>query len=125
MESKNAILDHKRGDTWDGLELYFEDSNVDANGIETFLPINLTGYTFLARFKTSQTGVLVFDFKTENNTITIPNPLDGKIYLMPRKIEVQARTYFFDIQMTDANGLVKTIYEGDKLFQWNILQDIS
>lgn len=120
----NAILDHKKGDTWDGIEMFFEDS-VMTNNVEVFSPKNLTGYSFTAKFKTSATSAAVFEFKTSDNTITILNPESGIIILMPRIMNVPAAKYIFDLQMTAPDGRVDTIYGVEKDFYWTILQDIS
>ncbi len=122
----NAILDHKKGDTWDGIEMFFEDSEIIDNE-EVFTPTDLTGCTFLARFKTQPAGSTIFEFKSADNTITFKDndPSTGRIVFMPRKMDVPAQRYIFDIQMTSASGRVDTIYETDKEFAWNILQDVS
>lgn len=117
---ENRIADHKRGDTWNGISIIIEDSEIVSN-VEVFTPKNLTGYSVRSRFKTSNTGNAKFEFSTDDNTITIPNPLTGEIIFMPRKMDVSANRYLFDIELTDPDGKVETVLDAI----WNIVQDIT
>lgn len=121
----NTIPDFKRGDDWNGMELLIEDSFINEANVEVFFPLDLTGYTVISKFKANPTGIAYFEFTTADGTIAIPNPLDGKILFMPRKINVPAQKYVFDVELTSPAGDVKTIYEEGKPFTWEILQDIS
>lgn len=109
---KNEIAEHKRGDTWNGMVV-----TIKKNGV----PFDLTGYTAISRFKNNPTGSTIFEFTTDSFTLTIPNPVDGKIYYVKRKIEVQANRYVFDLQITSIDNVVKTVATGS----WTITQDIS
>jgi hypothetical protein len=115
----NFIEPHKRGDTWDGIEIeYFEYA---PDGI-TKIPTNLTGVTVLCQFKGNANGFYVFfDFKTSDGTVTIPNPLNGKIILMPKEINVSAAVYSTDVQLTFPSGRVESNLAGS----WKIYDDIS
>ena len=108
----NEIAPHKKGDTWNGMVV-----TVSENGI----PVNLTGYTAISQFKTSANGSTAFEFKTNDNTLTIPNPIAGKIYYTGRKIDVSANKYIFDLQIASPDNIIKTIATG----YWQIVQDIS
>jgi hypothetical protein len=119
-ENQNIISDHKRGDSWGGLSIVIESSEV-INGVEIFTPVNLTGFTVVSRFRTSPSGVTVFEFKTFDDTLKIPNPISGELIFQPRKMDVPVAKYFFDVQLTAPNGDVETICNS----AWNILQDIS
>jgi hypothetical protein len=112
----NLIADHKKGDTWDGFSFLFEELVNDI-----YVPFNLTGVTALIQFKTNPLGNAVFEFKTSDGTITIPTPLTGQIYMMPRVMNYEALTYSFDVQLTFLDGTVKT-YVNDN---FRIVQDIS
>lgn len=114
----NLIADHKKGDTWDGMSFLCEELQED--GI-TLLPVNLTDVEVLIQFKVSESGSPVFEFKTADNTITIPNPLTGELFMMPRKMDVYANKYMFDLQLTYADGSVQTIASDF----WEIKNDIS
>lgn len=109
----NRIPDHKQGDTWNGG--VFEIKNADTT------PFNLSGYTVKSDFKTSANGFAVFSFNSTDGTITIPNPANGKIYFMPKIIDVVANDYIFDLQITSAVGIVNTIASG----YWRITPDIT
>jgi hypothetical protein len=123
---KNSISNHKKGDTWNGMELFIEDSVISTNGIETFVPMNLTGYSVSSKLKTSPTGSSFFEFKTSDNTITIPNPLTGIILFMPvKKLNLPAQQYMFDVELISPDGDVTTIYDQSNPFSWKILQDIT
>jgi hypothetical protein len=122
----NSILDHKRGDTWNGMELFIEYPVISANGSEAFVPLNLTGYSVSSKLKTSPTGSSFFEFKTSDGTITIPNPLTGIIVFMPiKKLNLPAQQYMFDVELTSLSGDVTTIYDQSNPFTWKILQDIT
>ena len=117
---------HKKGDYWDGMELLIEDATIDPiTGVEVFTPTNLTGCTFISRFKISPTGRVFFEFNTADNTITVPNPLNGIILFKGRALDVPAQTYIFDVEMTDASGKKTTIYDITEFCQLTILQDIT
>jgi len=116
MAIKKGIEDHKRGDTWDGIEIEIKEE--DENGIKT--PISLIGAELLAQFTCK--GVVVFEFKTSDNTILVPAPETGIFYLAPRDMNVKADIYYFDIQMIYNDGNKTTIVP---THSWTILQDIS
>ena len=120
----NTIRDHKKGDTWDGVEFHFESSATVA-GVEVFTDIDLTNYSFSAKFKASPQGSVIFEFSTGDGTITIPTPANGKIYFMSRVMNVVAQRYIFDIQMIAPDGKITTISDGANPLVWNIVQDIS
>jgi hypothetical protein len=63
----------------------------------------------------------LFEFKTSDGTIAIPNPIDGKIIMMPRIIDVKEYNYIGDVQLTFQNGTVKTILTS----YWKIINDVS
>lgn len=108
----NEIAAHKKGDTWNGMVVTLKRNTI---------PVDLTGYTAISRFKTSLNGASVFEFKTSDNSLTIPNPIDGKIYYIGRKIDYFPNKYLFDLEITSPDGVVKTIANGS----WTITQDIS
>ena len=118
----NAILDHKKGDTWDGIEMYFEDSEL-VNNQEVFTPKNLTGYSFKAQFRASKASTPAFEFKTSDQTIKFKdnNPLLGIIEWQPRDMNYPARQYIFDVKMTSPDGQVDTLEIVDANPVWNIL----
>jgi hypothetical protein len=110
----NLIVDHKVGDTWDGMSFVLTDEG-------TLQPINLSGVQVLIQFKLNANSIIAFSFKTSDGTVTIPNPINGEIIMMPRIMNVIANTYRFDVQLTFPNGTVQTIIED----YWKLVNDIS
>lgn len=98
---------YRKGDTYNGRKITF--------------PFDMTGVNVLIQFKESLSSTLTFEYKTEDGTITVPNPINGEIFLMPRIMEYPANTYNYDIQLTFTNGSVKS-YAQDKLI---IFTDVS
>jgi hypothetical protein len=107
--SKNYIEDHKRGTTWDGLKILFEvEDDVQSNPNETsYTPLNLTGVSVLIQFKEKGSDTVVFEFKTENNTVTIPAPLTGEIFMESRKMDVPKCEYAFTVKLIFPDGSIK------------------
>ena len=97
------IADHKRGTTWDGISFLFEEPQ--PNG--TYLPTNLTGVKIIIDFLWVKNGEPVFSFSTLDGTITIPNPLNGVVFMQSRLITVPENRYMFDVKLTLANGDIK------------------
>lgn len=106
------ISNHKKGDTWFG---------ITATIIKNNIPLDLTNYTAISCFRKVLTGISFLEFNTNNNTLLIPNPINGKIFYQKRIIDIDADDYFFDLQIISPNGNIKTILEG----KWKITQDIS
>lgn len=115
----NLIADHRRGDTWDGMSFLYEDYLED--GV-TLAPVSLVGVSILVQFRVSPNSPVVFQFKTEDESITIPEPLTGEFFFMPiEKVKTQAALYSFDIQFTFPDGTVVTA--GPE--KWLIYDDYS
>lgn len=115
----NLISDHIKGDTWDGFMFKLEDET--EFGSEIYEPVDLTGCTIISQFKTTPKGGVVFEFKTSDNTITIPDPINGEFFYEERIINYPANTYIFDCQITFPSGVVFSI-DPD---YFRIKQDIS
>lgn len=119
------IEDHKRGDTWEGVEFLIEEL-IDPNelqGPSYHEPIDLTGVSIVANFKASKNSCTIFTFSTDNGLVTIPTPLNGRFFFCetPKIITYSPNTYFFDVQLTFPDGFVNTIMEGT----WTIVDDIT
>ena len=115
----NLIADHIKGDTWDGFKFKIEDETEVGSGI--YEPRDLSGCNIISQFRSSQNGSVIFEFKTSDNSITIPTPENGEFILMPRIINVTAMTYIFDVQLTYFSGVVES-FDPD---YFKIIQDIS
>lgn len=109
----NKMASHKKGDTWNGMSCCLKKKDGT--------PYDLTGHTAVSNFKVNPNGAVIFGFKTEDGTILIPNPTDGKIFYKGRKMDVPANRYFFDLQITSPEGKTSTIAAGS----WEIKQNIS
>lgn len=111
MDNKVTIPRHKRGDSWNGLEIDWTDDNEQ--------PIDLTGYTVKVDFKETANGQPIMRWSTIDGTITV-NAL-GKIRLLGRKINVPAKRYVADVETTSPSDYTQTIVD----YAWEIHQDIT
>lgn len=118
MKIPVGIADHKRGDTWDGMQV----TATTTNELDVVVPIDLTGVEIISQFKTSIDGTPVFEFKTSDNTISVPDPTLGVFYFVERNMDYPAKMYFFDIQLKYSNGNLETIVP---THTWALVQDIS
>jgi hypothetical protein len=113
--NENYFKDIKKGDTFTGLKMTFYD------GIGTTkTAMDLTDVSISIPFKKGVGQNKTFSFETENNTITIPDPLTGEIFLQPRDMNYQAATYIFDVEVTTLGGVKKTYFTN----YWKICQDV-
>jgi hypothetical protein len=114
-EEQKIFPDILKGDTFTGLKMTF----YDGEG-EDITPMDLTGASVVIAFKKGAGQNAVFAFKTSDNTITIPAPANGQIFLMPRVMNYPAYTYVFDVEVTFLSGTVKTYFKGN----WRVRQDV-
>jgi len=118
MKIPIGIPDHKRGDTWDGMEIVI----TETNELNQNVPVDLTGVEVISQFKSSLNESFVFEFKTSDNSILIPDPTTGEIYFNSRKMDFPAKLYFFDVQLKFQDGTIETIVP---THSWTLSQDIS
>lgn len=118
-ENDNLIEDHFAGDTWNGMELTLEELQED--GVTVISPINLTGCSVRSQFRKTAKGSVAFEFKTDDDTILITDAAAGKIEFQARKMDYEPGSYIFDVEVTFADGCVKTLFKD----AWNIVNDIS
>lgn len=111
MSIKLGIADHKKGTTWDGLEIVA--TTIDENN--NIVPLDLTGASVVANFKSGNNTI--FSFKTSDNSIIIPNPTNGKMNFAPRVMNVPPNNYYFDVIVTLENGDIEPIVD---THSWNI-----
>lgn len=112
---QNYFPDIKKGDTFTGCKMTFYNGKGTTKTV-----MNLTGAKVVLSFKIVKGRKEIFLFSTENNTITIPTPANGEIFLQPRVMNYEALTYVFDVQVTFAGGRVKTFFTN----HWKIVQDV-
>jgi len=97
---------HRRGDT-------FTDKNIKFN-------FDITGADILVQFRTNTKGSAVFEWRTGVN-ITVLDATNGEIVLNQTVLNPPAQRYYYDLQITFANGVRFTYLTGQML----ITQDIS
>lgn len=131
-EKENIIEDHFVGDTWNGMELLLED--VEDDGVTVIGPVDLTGCSIRSQFRKTAKGSVAFEFKTDNDTIKIVDyvELDENdvevsrepncvVQYQPLKMDFDAASYIFDVEVTFPDGCVKTLFKDG----WNLVNDIS
>lgn len=118
---KQIFPDITKGDTFTGAKMTFYNGTGD-----TKTPMDLAGASIIINFKRGEGQNPVFTFKKENcagcvgNTITIPDPETGEVYLQPRVMNYPAFNYIFDIQVTHISGTILTYLKG----YWRVCQDV-
>ena len=109
----NLNITAKRGDTF--MEVPFQ-INVNA------VPLDLTGAVIRMQLRTDYGGDVYLDLTSvDSNGITITNATNGEFKINQRIIELEAFSYKYDIQITLANGEVKTWIEGI----FNVSNDVT
>lgn len=98
--------DHKKGDTFKAVAFTLVNS-------ETLLPISLEGASIQCQFRYgSRTGASVHDVNSTSG-ITIIEGLAGKFKIdQLTSIYWDVGTYFYDIEITFADGVIRTYVEG-------------
>jgi len=108
-----TIPPHKRGDTWNGINSI----TITVNNV----PVDFTGASIKMEFRQSIDSPVVLTLSTETSSIIITNPPAGVIQIPPRMIEIPYTKYFYDLQVTFPNDVVKTYMSGS----WTITPDIT
>lgn len=102
---------HKRGDTYNGAEF-----TITVNSS----PLDLTGASFLCQFKSTPLSAPVLTF-TLGAGISLVTPAAGVFKFDSQIINLPAGSYVYDVQITLANGTVKTYISGTM----TIIEDVS
>lgn len=101
----NVNFTSPQGDTWQGLTCQFLIDDV---------AVNLTGALIKMQLrKTVCDTAVALEFTTEDASIVIDNPLTGHFSVEPRIIDIPAKKYAYDIEVTLSSGRVVTIVEGN------------
>jgi hypothetical protein len=82
--------------------------------------MDLTGASVVIAFKKGAGQNAVFTFSTADNTITIPDPITGEIFLQPRDMNYPAYNYIFDVEVTFNGGRKRTFFYN----YWKICQNV-
>jgi hypothetical protein len=104
--------DHINGDTFKGVQ--FE---VLINSV----PLNLTGAIIKMQLRLSPSGINFYEFSTVNSKIEIFDAAAGKFRLKKQLIEVEAKKYVYDIEITLPTNEVYTYISGS----WTILESVT
>ncbi len=85
-------------------------------------PINLTGYTVVMTINKRENPTDTAD-QVYQITATIPNPLTGVARFTPTTLQANQPPgiYYFDIQLTDDVGVIRTAVKGRYIY----VQDIT
>ena len=108
------IDDQYKGDTYDGVQftlLNTEDSS----------PIDITGAAIKTQFRYNSKIGKVQKEITNGAGITISDATNGVFSIDPFLIDWPANTYYFDVEMTFPNGVVRTYIQGTI----KVIQDIT
>lgn len=109
-----TLKTHTSGDTWRGLAM-----TITLNGT----PLNLTGATVLMQMrKLAASADKLYEWKSDGTDpqIEITDAIAGKVTVKKRTI-VGFGSLVFDIQVTTADGVVRTVASGTL----PITQDVS
>lgn len=108
------INDQYKGDTYDGIQ--FTILNTEGN-----TPIDLTGVSIRSQFRFgSKTGGIQKEI-TNGNGITIDDAVNGVFSIDSFIIDWSPDIYYFDVQITFSNGIVRTYIQGTI----KVIQDIT
>tara|TARA_R110000782_G_scaffold161293_1_gene253328 strand:- start:120 stop:452 length:333 start_codon:yes stop_codon:yes gene_type:complete len=100
--------DHLKGDSFKSRKITFG--------------FDLTGSRVDIQFKQSiGSSKSTFSWSTFNTTIEVFDAINGVIILKGRILDVPKNTYYYDCQIIDASGFVKTYFYG----KMQINQDIT
>lgn len=93
-----------QGDTWEGFTAEFLINNV---------AVDLTGALIRMQLRKGYCdSVVALEFSTEDGTILIDSPLNGEFSVEPRIIDITAKQYVYDLEVTLQDGRVITIIQG-------------
>lgn len=111
---KYNFRDHLKGDTFNGIEFTLIDSNSE-------LPIDITDALITIQFKShSKTGLINVELNVGSG-ITITDAENGVFVIDSFLLDWQPKKYYYDVQITFPNGVVKTYIEGTFL----VIQDVT
>ena len=103
MAGKYDFLPVVSGDTMDAYHLQITENDV---------AVNLTNSKIKMDIRKGVGLPLVMSFSSDDETIKIDAPLEGKFKIEKRKIEASGYQYKYDLQVEFENGDVKTYLAG-------------
>lgn len=108
-----TIPNHKKGDTWIGIETI----TINRNG----QPLDLTNAKAIMQVRFQPDSPIAVEFSSDNNTILFTAPTSGILQIPSQIVDIPAGKYLWDLQIILSTGEVKTFLEGD----WTILNEIT
>jgi hypothetical protein len=103
--AENYIKNHPKGTTWYGMELLVEEEVFPFTDPKTYTPKDLTGISVFAEFYKKNSEEVSFTFKTDDESVSIPNPIDGKIIFQPKLMDEEEATYAFNVLLIKPNAI--------------------
>lgn len=94
--SNNILAPHIKGTTWYGMVCTITE--------EDGSPKNLTGVTAISTLRKNHNSAIALEFNMTDSSLTIPNPIDGRIYYNKRFIDIPEANYKFDLFITNSEG---------------------
>jgi hypothetical protein len=113
--AENYIKNHPKGTTWYGMELLVEEEVFPFTDPKTYTPKDLTGVSVLAEFRKNHSDEVVFYFKTDDGSVVIANPIDGKIVFQPKLMNYDEANYSFDVLLIKPNADVAKVDDVDEI----------
>jgi len=83
--------------------------------------IDITGYSFILTVSSIEDPIDDTTKIFEVNGVLDNDPTTGVVTFTPTQTDFPAGTYYYDVQMTDASGNIRTIAKNI----WNQTQDIT
>lgn len=111
---KYNIPEHYKGDTFDGVQ--FTIINNDDS-----LPIDLTDVEIDIKFRKGREVGTVIKSLSVDNGITKVDSINGIFKIDSFVLDWNVDTYYYDIQFTYSNGVIKTYIKGTV----RIIQDVT
>lgn len=106
-----------KGDTWQGYQatILIEDVPLDLTNalIKMQLKKNASDCHYALEFST---------LSTESNVITITDALNGQFTVEPEIVDIVARTYVYDTEITTLSGRVLTVLKGTFTVEQDVTQ---
>jgi hypothetical protein len=103
---------HVKGDTFNGVQF-----TVTVNAV----PLDLTAAHIKMDLRLTPLGVVAESFSDGAGITIAVNPATGVFKFDAQVVNIPAATYYYDIEITLSNGVIKTYVGG----RWTILQDIT
>jgi hypothetical protein len=100
------IPDHICGDAWIGID--------NIRILENNVPVNLLDCEVYMQFRSDRNlaSPAILTLSTEDDNISIVNPLSGIISISPFNLEIPPENYVYDLQINFPDGGIKTYFGG-------------